>query len=63
MAMVLISHDLGVVAENCDRVAVMYAGRVVEEAPSAELFDDPRHPYAHGLDRIAAAASMARAVG
>ena len=49
MAMVLISHDLGVVAENCDRVAVMYAGRVVEEAPSAELFDDPRHPYAHGL--------------
>ena len=49
MAIVLISHDLGVVAENCDRVAVMYAGRVVEEAPSAELFDDPRHPYAHGL--------------
>jgi peptide/nickel transport system ATP-binding protein len=49
MAIVLISHDLGVVAENCDRVAVMYAGRVVEEAPSAELFDDPRHPYAQGL--------------
>ena len=49
MAIVLISHDLGVVAENCDRIAVMYAGRVVEEAPSAELFDDPRHPYAHGL--------------
>jgi peptide/nickel transport system ATP-binding protein len=49
MAMVLISHDLGVVAENCDRVAVMYAGRVVEKAPARELFDDPRHPYANGL--------------
>jgi peptide/nickel transport system ATP-binding protein len=49
MAMVLISHDLGVVAENCDRVAVMYAGRIVEEAPAAALFDDPWHPYAQGL--------------
>jgi peptide/nickel transport system ATP-binding protein len=49
MAMVLISHDLGVVAENCDRVAVMYAGRVVETAPARELFDHPRHPYATGL--------------
>ena len=49
MAMVLISHDLGVVAENCDRVAVMYAGRVVEKAPARELFEDPRHPYANGL--------------
>jgi peptide/nickel transport system ATP-binding protein len=49
MAMVLISHDLGVVAENCDRVAVMYAGRIVEEAPATALFDDPWHPYAQGL--------------
>jgi peptide/nickel transport system ATP-binding protein len=49
MAMVLISHDLGVVAENCDRVAVMYAGRIVEQAPSAHLFADPWHPYAQGL--------------
>lgn len=49
MAMVLISHDLGVVAENCDRVAVMYAGRIVEEAPSNQLFADPVHPYAQGL--------------
>ena len=40
MALVLISHDLGVVAENCDRVAVMYAGRIVEEAPATELFAD-----------------------
>ena len=49
MAMVLISHDLGVVAENCDRIAVMYAGRIVEEAPSDALFEDPRHPYTRGL--------------
>jgi peptide/nickel transport system ATP-binding protein len=49
MALVLISHDLGVIAETCDRVAVMYAGRIVEEAPAAELFDAPRHPYAQGL--------------
>ena len=49
MAMVLISHDLGVVAENCDRVAVMYAGRIVEQAPSHQLFADPVHPYAQGL--------------
>lgn len=49
MAMVLISHDLGVVAENCDRVAVMYAGRIVEEAPANQLFHDPLHPYAQGL--------------
>jgi peptide/nickel transport system ATP-binding protein len=49
MAMVLISHDLGVVSEHCDRVAVMYAGRVVENAPASELFDDPCHPYANGL--------------
>jgi peptide/nickel transport system ATP-binding protein len=49
MAMVLISHDLGVVAENCDRVAVMYAGRIVETGPAVELFADPRHPYARGL--------------
>ncbi|WP_063683476.1 ABC transporter ATP-binding protein [Bradyrhizobium stylosanthis] len=49
MAMVLISHDLGVVAENCDRVAVMYAGRIVEQAPSNQLFADPVHPYAQGL--------------
>ena len=49
MALVLISHDLGVIAETCDRVAVMYAGRIVEEAPAADLFRAPRHPYARGL--------------
>jgi len=49
MSMVLISHDLGVVAENSDRIAVMYAGRIVEEAPTDELFARPRHPYTSGL--------------
>jgi peptide/nickel transport system ATP-binding protein len=49
MALVLISHDLGVVAAQCDRVAVMYAGRVVEAAPAADLFADPIHPYTRGL--------------
>jgi len=49
MALVLISHDLGVVAENVDRVAVMYAGRLVEEAMGADLFGAARHPYTQGL--------------
>ena len=49
MALVLISHDLGVVSETCERVAVMYAGRIVEEAPVARLFAAPGHPYTRGL--------------
>ncbi|WP_332611079.1 ABC transporter ATP-binding protein [Achromobacter sp. ESBL13] len=49
MGIVLITHDLGVVAECCDRVAVMYAGRKVEEAPVTELFDRPLHPYTRAL--------------
>jgi oligopeptide/dipeptide ABC transporter ATP-binding protein len=48
-AIVLISHDLGVVSELADRVAVMYAGQVLEEAPTEQLFDDPQHPYTWGL--------------
>ena len=48
-AVVLITHDLGVVAENADRVVVMYAGRKVEEAPVIEIFERPRHPYTVGL--------------
>jgi len=48
-AMMLITHDLGVVAENADRVVVMYAGRKVEEAAVDELFDHPGHPYTIGL--------------
>jgi peptide/nickel transport system ATP-binding protein len=49
MALVLISHDLGVVAEMCARVGVMYAGRIVEEAPADALFAHPAHPYTQGL--------------
>ena len=49
MAMVLITHDLGVVAEVVDRVLVMYAGRVMEEAPVEALFERPLHPYTEGL--------------
>jgi oligopeptide/dipeptide ABC transporter ATP-binding protein len=48
-AIVLITHDMGVVAENADRVVVMYAGRKVEEASADELFDRPGHPYTRGL--------------
>jgi peptide/nickel transport system ATP-binding protein len=50
-AMLLITHDLGVVAETCDEVVVMYAGQVVERAPAKTLFLAPRHPYTHGLLR------------
>jgi oligopeptide/dipeptide ABC transporter ATP-binding protein len=49
MAVMLITHDLGVVADTAARVAVMYAGRVVEEAPVLELFKNPLHPYTQGL--------------
>jgi oligopeptide transport system ATP-binding protein len=48
-ALILITHDLGVVAGSADRVLVMYAGKVVEDAPTDELFADPRHPYTLGL--------------
>jgi len=48
-AIVLITHDLGVIAEMASRVIVMYAGKVVEEAPVRALFKDPRHPYTRGL--------------
>ena len=51
MAIVLITHDLGVVAGLCERVMVMYAGRIVEEGPIEALFEDPRHPYTLGLLR------------
>lgn len=49
VAMLLITHDMGVVAETCDRVHVMYCGRVIEQATTLELFAAPRHPYTRGL--------------
>jgi peptide/nickel transport system ATP-binding protein/oligopeptide transport system ATP-binding protein len=51
LAVLLITHDLGVVAEVADRVAVMYTGRIVEESPVMELFARPKHPYTEGLLR------------
>lgn len=49
MGIIMITHDMGVVAEVCDRVLVMYAGKIVEEAPVTELFGNPKHPYTLGL--------------
>lgn len=48
-AIMLITHDLGVVAETCERVIVMYAGQIIEEAPTEAIFEDPQHPYTKGL--------------
>ena len=48
-AILLITHDLGVVAEMCDDVAVMYGGRIVEHAPTREIYRNPKHPYTVGL--------------
>ena len=49
MSIILITHDLGVVAETCDRVIVMYAGQVFEEGPVEDVFRDPQNPYTEGL--------------
>jgi peptide/nickel transport system ATP-binding protein len=51
MAMLFITHDLSVLTSTCERLAVMYAGRVVEEGPSGRVFSDPRHPYSGALAR------------
>jgi peptide/nickel transport system ATP-binding protein len=51
IAIVLITHNLGVVAKTCDRLAVLYAGRVVETGPTRTIFKDPEHPYTRGLMR------------
>jgi oligopeptide/dipeptide ABC transporter ATP-binding protein len=50
-AIMMITHDLGVIAEIANRIVVMYAGKVVEEAPTVPLFEDPKHPYTQGLLR------------
>ncbi len=49
MSIILITHDLGVVAENCDDVVVMYAGRIAERGPVNSIFSRPAHPYTQGL--------------
>ena len=49
MALIFVTHNLGIVAKMCDRVAVMYAGKIVEQAPVRELFDAPKHPYTRAL--------------
>lgn len=49
MAILLVTHDLGIIAEMCDEVAVMYLGRIVEQAPMREIFNNPKHPYTKGL--------------
>jgi oligopeptide/dipeptide ABC transporter ATP-binding protein len=49
LAILFVSHDMGIIGRMCDRVAVMYAGRIVEEAPVDQLFDNPAHPYSEAL--------------
>ena len=49
VSMIMITHDFGIVAKVCDRVAVMYAGKIVESADVFELFNNPQHPYTKGL--------------
>jgi oligopeptide transport system ATP-binding protein len=46
---VLVTHDLGVVASLCDRVIVLYGGRIMESGPADQIFEDPKHPYTRGL--------------
>ncbi len=60
MAVLLVSHDLGVVAQTCDRVAIMYAGFVVEQATANELFERPRHPYTAALLRALPEAGLGK---
>jgi oligopeptide/dipeptide ABC transporter ATP-binding protein len=49
LAMIVVTHDFGIVAKVCDQVAVMYAGKIVENAPIRELFNNPQHPYTQAL--------------
>jgi oligopeptide/dipeptide ABC transporter ATP-binding protein len=49
VALIFVTHNLGIIAKMCDKVAVMYAGRIVEQAPVRALFDAPKHPYTRAL--------------
>ncbi|MNG04139.1 Oligopeptide transport ATP-binding protein OppD [compost metagenome] len=49
MAILLVTHDLGIIAEMCDEVAVMYLGKIVEQSTVGEIFNNPKHPYTKGL--------------
>jgi peptide/nickel transport system ATP-binding protein len=62
-SILFISHNLAVIAEMCDRVGVLYAGELVEEASSAEIFEDPRHPYTAGLLRCIPRGGRGKATG
>ncbi|MFB0523071.1 MAG: ABC transporter ATP-binding protein [Candidatus Bathyarchaeia archaeon] len=53
MSVIIITHDMGIVAQTCDRVAIMYAGRIVEFGPILDVFEDPLHPYSRGLLKTA----------
>jgi oligopeptide transport system ATP-binding protein len=63
MAIIFITHDLGVVGEVADRIAVMYAGKIIETGKADEIFADPRHPYTWGLLKSRPAPDSARAHG
>ncbi|MCE2489848.1 MAG: ABC transporter ATP-binding protein [Anaerolineae bacterium] len=60
LTVLLITHNLGVVANTCDKVAVMYSGRVIEQAPVRDLFHQPAHPYTQGLIRAVPSGSTSR---
>ena len=63
MSVILVTHDLGVVAETCDRVAVMYAGRIMETGPTRAVFRAPAHAYTLGSDALRAARPRRRGRG
>lgn len=60
LSLLLVTHDLAVVAENCERVMVMYAGQIVETGPTAQILNEPRHPYTQALMRVASAGDWSR---